>query len=89
MSSSMEIAIDDSRIIRLVSQENDSFEVAFGAIKISGLVLTLLNEEQNDVGTHEIPLVNVKSATLAKVIEFAQHFREEPLKDIEKVHRSC
>ena len=46
---------------------------------------TMIDDEQDDEEAQEIPLPNVKSAILAKVIEFAQHYRTEPMNEIEKV----
>lgn len=53
---------------------------------MSELVKTMIDEEQDEGEAQEIPLPNVKSAVLAKVIEFAQHYKiEEAMTEIEKV----
>ena len=45
----------------------------------------MVDDEQDEQEAQEIPLPNVKSAILARVIEFAQHYRIEPMTEIEKV----
>ncbi|KAJ1432025.1 Skp1 family, dimerization domain-containing protein [Ochromonadaceae sp. CCMP2298] len=79
---------DDKRTVHLVSQEGESFDVALSVGKMSELVKTMIDEEQEDDETQEIPLPNVKSAILAKVIEFAQHYKNEPMSEIEKPLKS-
>jgi S-phase kinase-associated protein 1 len=44
-------------------------------------------DDQDDEEAQEIPLPNVKSSILAKVIEFCQHYKEESMTEIEKVGR--
>lgn len=75
----------DTRIVHLVSQEGESFDVSLGVAKMSELVKTMIDEDQDEDEAQEIPLPNVKSAILAKVIEFAQHHKTEPMYEIEKV----
>jgi Skp1 family, tetramerisation domain len=76
---------DDSRTVHLVSGEGESFDVPLSVAKMSELVKTMIADEQDDDEVQEIPLPNVKSSILAKVIEFAQHYKKEPMTDIEKV----
>jgi S-phase kinase-associated protein 1 len=76
---------DDVRTIHLVSQEGESFDVPLSVGKMSELVKTMIDDDQEEDEAQEIPLPNVKSAILAKVIEFAQHYRTEPMNEIEKV----
>lgn len=76
---------DDGRTIHLVSQEGESFDVPLSVGKMSELVKTMIDDDQGDDEAQEIPLPNVKSAILAKVIEFAQHYKIEPMNEIEKV----
>ena len=73
------------RTVHLVSQEGESFEVTLENAKMSELVKTMIDEEQDDEEAQEIPLPNVKSAILAKVIEFIQRHKTEPMTEIEKV----
>jgi len=73
------------KTVHLVSQEGESFEVSLENAKMSELVKTMIDEEQDDDEAQEIPLPNVKSAILAKVIEFIQRFKTEPMSEIEKV----
>jgi S-phase kinase-associated protein 1 len=75
----------DERSVHLVSQEGESFDVTLSVARLSELVKTMIDEEFSEDEAQEIPLPNVKSAILAKVIEFAQHYREDPMHEIEKV----
>lgn len=76
------------RTVHLVSQEGESFEVSLENAKMSELVKTMIDEEQDEDEAQEIPLPNVKSAILAKVIEFIQRHKTEPMTEIEKVCRT-
>lgn len=51
---------------------------------MSEVVKTMITDDE-DEETQEIPLPNVKSSILAKVIEFAKHYKEEAMTEIEKV----
>ncbi len=87
MSETKETTIDDSRTVHLVSQEGESFDVLMNVAKMSELVKTMIDEEQDEEEAQEIPLPNVKSGILAKIIEFMQHYRSDPMNEIEKVTR--
>ena len=76
---------DSNKTVHLVSQEGESFDVPLGVAKMSELVKTMIDEEQDDDEAQEIPLPNVKSTILAKVIEFCQYYRSTPMNEIEKV----
>ena len=76
---------DDSRTVHLVSGEGESFDVPLSVAKMSELVKTMITEDPDDEDVQEIPLPNVKSSILAKVIVFAQHYKTEPMTEIEKV----
>ena len=85
MSETKEATVDDSRTVHLVSQEGESFDVLMNVAKMSELVKTMIDEEQDEEEAQEIPLPNVKSGILAKIIEFMQHYRSDPMNEIEKV----
>jgi len=68
-----------------VSQEGESFDVALSVAKMSELVKTMIDEDQDEDEAQDIPLPNVKSSILAKVIEFEQHSAIEKMNEIEKV----
>ena len=87
--------------MKLTSQEGHEFEVAGNVAVMSELVKTMLSssapdddedlgEEEDDAGdaSGEIPLPNVKSNILAKVIEFCKHHVDSPMSDIEKPLKS-
>jgi S-phase kinase-associated protein 1 len=68
-----------------VSKEGDTFEVSIEIAKLSNLVVTTLGEEEDedddDDDNHhnlvvEIPLPNVKTVVLAKVIEYCTHYTQ-------------
>ena len=72
------------KMVNLTSQDGDIFSVPLKQAKMSELVKTMLGDDDDD-GTPEIPLPNVKSSILHKVVEFTKHNLEEPMNEIEKV----
>jgi len=75
----------EARVLHLVSQEGESFDVPVGVGRMSQLVTNMIDEDQDDEESQEIPLPNVKSAILAKVIEYCHHYKTDPMTEIEKV----
>jgi S-phase kinase-associated protein 1 len=78
-------AADEVRTVHLVSQEGESYDVPMSFAKLSQLVKTMIDDDQDDEEAQEIPLPNVKSAILAKIVEFCHHYHAEPMNEIEKV----
>jgi S-phase kinase-associated protein 1 len=72
-----------------MSKEGDPFPVDIEVAKMSELVKSMLEDiEEGDEEVTEIPLPNVKSQILKKVIDFCQHYKEEPMNEIEKPLKS-
>lgn len=70
-------------MITQISKEGDSFLISTEVAKLSNLVVTTLGEEEHehtddDDNTVEIPLSNVKSSVLAKVVDYCKHYNVEP-----------
>lgn len=82
------MADKETRTVHLVSQEGESFDVPLSVAKMSELVKTMIDEDIDEEEAQEIPLPNVKSSILAKVIEFATHYGVEQMTEIEKVIRN-
>merc|ERR1712054_471727 len=81
---------EDGRTVNLMSQEGDQFQVEVKVAKMSELVKTMIPEEaEEEEDAQEIPLPNVKSHVLAKVIEFCRHYAEEPMSEVEKPLKSA
>ena len=81
---------EDSRMVALVSQEGDSFNVSMAVARMSELVKTMIDDDQDDADeTQEIPLPNVKATVLSKVIEFCTHHHANPMAEIEKPLKSA
>ncbi len=76
------------RLVHLVSQEGEQFEVPLDVATMSELVKTMFDPEQPEDEVQEIPLPNVKSVILSKVIEFLTYYKGEPMNDIEKPLKS-
>ncbi len=74
--------------IHLISQEGESFEISLENVIISELVKTMIDEEKDEEEIQEIPLPNVKSAMLAKIVEFMNHYKSEPMTEITKPVKS-
>ena len=66
--------------LRLVSEEGQKFEVEVSTAEPSGLIKTILQDEE---GTEEIPLT-VKSKYLEKIVEYLNHINTSPPSEIEK-----
>ena len=75
----------DARMVKLTSQDGDAFDVSFDVARLSVVVKGILDEDTEEDEDREIPLPNVKSAVLARVIEFAKRHVAEPMSEIEKV----
>ena len=76
------------KTIHLVSNEGESYDVPLPIAIMAELVKTMIDEDQDDEDPQEIPLPNVKSEILAKVIEFLQHYKVEAMAEIEKPLKS-
>jgi S-phase kinase-associated protein 1 len=77
------------KTVHLVSQEGESFDVSIDTAIMSELVKTMIDEDLDEEEAQEIPLPNVKTTILAKVVEFIQHYKTEPMNDIEKPLKSA
>mmetsp|Transcript_26218 Transcript_26218/g.36948 ORF Transcript_26218/g.36948 Transcript_26218/m.36948 type:complete len:175 (+) Transcript_26218:149-673(+) len=87
--------VEEAGTVTLVSKEGDTFSVPTPVAEMSELVKSMMDDDEPDdddddnqgSGT-EIPLPNVKATVLAKVIEFCEHHRTEPMTEIEKPLKS-
>jgi len=82
---------DESKVagvdeITLVSQEGEKFVVPRRVAQMSELVKVLTEDAGTD---EEVPLMDVKTPVLAKVLEFCKHHVENKLPEIEKPLRSA
>jgi len=80
---------DEGKNVRLVSVEGESYEVPLDVAKMSELVKNMIDDDQDEDEAQEIPLPNVKSQILAKVIDFLNHYKTEAMTDIEKPLKSA
>lgn len=75
--------------VTLLSQSGDAFDVPLGVCKMSELVKTMLPDEGEDMEeVSDIPLPNVRTEVLQKVIEFCTKYRDDPMDSIEKPLKS-
>ncbi len=77
----------EEKTVKLQSQEGEIFAVSETVAKLSVVIKNLIEEDQDeeDDEEKEIPLPNVKTPILAKVIDFCQHYCQEQMHEIEKV----
>jgi len=72
-----------------VSKEGESFTLPISVAKMSKLVETTIDDENEDE-VQEIPLPNVKSSILSKVIEYCTHYQTvEPMAPITLLDLTC
>ncbi|CAM9110502.1 unnamed protein product [Ectocarpus sp. 13 AM-2016] len=72
-----------SGTVTLVSMDGDGFVVEASAIKVSKL-LNAMVDGSTENAAKEIPLPNMRSNVVAKVVEFCQHHQTDPMTDIPK-----
>lgn len=79
---------DDSseEMLKLISQESMKFEVRKKVAIMSELVKTMAEGDKEE---NEIPLPNVKSEVLQKVIQYMKYHADVPPKEIEKPLKSA
>lgn len=65
----------DEWVVTLVSQEGDKFQVPVKAIKMSVTINDLLQDVVDDVS---IPLPNIPSDVLRKILEYCVHHADHP-----------
>mmetsp|Transcript_12479 Transcript_12479/g.25921 ORF Transcript_12479/g.25921 Transcript_12479/m.25921 type:complete len:166 (-) Transcript_12479:423-920(-) len=75
-------------IVSLVSKEGESMDVPVPIAKMSELIKTMMDDEDDEAVT-EVPLPNVQAKVLAKVVEFCRHHQKEPMTEIEKPLKSA
>jgi len=68
--------------------DGDSFQVPANVAELSVLVKSICEDNDDDEEEQEIPLPNVKTTVLAKVIEFCKHHHTTPMNEIEKPLKS-
>lgn len=79
---------DDSadEMLKLVSAEQEKFPVSQKVAVMSELVKTMA---EGDTEEKEIPLPNVKTEVLRKVVQYMKYHAENPSKEIEKPLKSA
>uniref|UniRef100_A0A7S3XK24 Uncharacterized protein n=1 Tax=Heterosigma akashiwo TaxID=2829 RepID=A0A7S3XK24_HETAK len=66
--------------VNLITQDGDSFTVAREKVQISELIRTMFDDSLDESDDpQEIPLPNLKSPVLVKVIEFCKHYHKEKM----------
>eukprot|EP01040_Poterioochromonas_malhamensis_P005251 gene5251-5631_t len=76
--------VASGRTVHLLSQDCESFDVPLDVANMSEFVKSIIDEGAEE----EIPISQVKSSILAKVIEFCQHYKAHPMEEIEKPLKS-
>jgi len=77
---------DSNETLKLVSQEDEKFTVPKKVAMMSELVKTMAEGDKEE---NEIPLPNVKSSVLKKVVEYMKYHADNPAKEIEKPLKSA
>ncbi len=81
---------EGTKIVHLISQEGESFDVRTDVAAMSDLVKTMIDDTvELDAEPQEIPLPNVKGRVLAKVIEYCNHYVEDKMSDIDRPIKSA
>jgi hypothetical protein len=73
---------DDDATLKLKSAEGEIYQVPKKICMMSELVKTMA---EGDKEADDIPLLNVKSNVLKKIVEYLRYHSDNPPKDIEKV----
>jgi S-phase kinase-associated protein 1 len=65
-----------------ISKEGESHPVRLDVAKMSKLVEATIDDEADEDIPPDVPLPNVKSSVLAKVIEYCEHYKVDKMTDI-------
>jgi len=77
--------VSSNKFVILISQDGDQFEINSNIAKQSNLLNNMIDEsDDNEDDKQEIPILNILSNTLSKVIEFMNHYHIEPMTEIPK-----
>jgi len=74
--------MSDDNVVTLESREGDSFEVPIKVARLSTMIDEMFDED-DDMEDKKVPLPNVSSDVLRKVIEFGKHYQEEQMTPIQ------
>lgn len=82
--------VENEATVTLISKDSEKFTVPISVAQMSQLVKDTMGEDDNEDESNdkEIPLPNVKSEVLAKVVEFCKHYLTEQMNEIEKPLKS-
>ena len=70
--------------VLLKSSEGEIFEVETQVARMSGLIKSIVDDTTDSGTDEEIPLANVNSAVLSKIIEYCQYHKDDPPQEIVK-----
>lgn len=70
--------------IILISGDQEEFRVSLKVAAMSNVINNMLGEEDQDE-EKRVPLPNVNKEYLAKVLEFCNHYQENPMTELVKV----
>jgi S-phase kinase-associated protein 1 len=73
--------MDNSKIITLVSSDGDKYQISEKAARRSQLIKGIIDDYPDDP---EVPLHNVKSHILQKIIAYLEYYKDAEPKEIEK-----
>jgi S-phase kinase-associated protein 1 len=73
--------MDNSKIITLVSSDGDKYQISEKAARRSQLIKGIIDDYPDDP---EVPLHNVKSHILQKIIAYLEYYKDSEPKEIEK-----
>ena len=73
--------------MKLITSDEEVFEIDAKIATLSGLLVDFLNEDGDDNNGEPIPLAKVTSDVMKKVIEWAEHHKDDPIQEKEEEER--
>lgn len=73
--------MDNSKIITLVSSDGDKYQISEKAARRSQLIKGIIDDYPDDP---EVPLHNVKSQILQKIITYLEYYKDNEPREIER-----
>jgi S-phase kinase-associated protein 1 len=74
---------EETGMVNLISSEGERFPTPIPVASLSELVKTTIDDDDDDGETQDVPIPNVKAATLTKVLEFCTHYQTEEMTPIQ------